>query len=747
MFNRRFSLLAIATFLLLSKSVNAQTAPQIGYLFPAGAQRGSRTPVVIGGKYMPGPCGIHVGGAGVHCETQSTTGNVTLTVDEDAASGPRAIRIHSVQGASAPRAFIVGVLPELLEDSSSGRQSISPRVTINGRLHPKGDIDEYGLTLSAGQQIVCSVAMRSLGSPGDSLLRLIDAHGRVLVTSSEHRKRDPLLVWSCPEAGQFVLQILNFNLAGGEDHVYRLTVTDGPFLDYAFPPGIQQGVTSEVTLHGWNLPGESLKHTVESSERRYTTQIHDSANQVTLPVGHIKETQEREPNDVVDAPQVVDGAVVINGRFQTPGDVDVFRFPAQKGERLVVRVESERLGFPADAVLQVLKSDGQLIRETDDVRPSRDPQYLFTAPADGEYMLSVRERAGRGGPRFVYRLHLGPQKPSLRLTVKAGEFAIVPGETLTIPVRVEPVDGFDQEVELAATDLPEGVTVEPVKHVAKKAGNVSLKLEALPDAGFTSGPFRIIARSTAAESQPVELTAARLTTSGALPPDSVSLWLAVSPRVPFTLSTTTSIQEAPRLAGFPFPVTITRDEGFQSAIRLVGVDPDRRGTVVPLTGQIAADSDTGSIPLIIQSEAIEGTTHRCRVMGVAEIAGRDGKLHSVFHVAKGSMAMGCQPNLLSLTTTPDRIRFVPGQSATVTVTVDRHVPCGDVMVALMPGASIHGVTMQPVRIGRDIMQSTLTLEIPDGADLPPEFQIPLQASASRDGLPVYARSAIRLLSR
>ena len=47
---------------------------------------------------------------------------------------------------------------------------------------------------------------------------------------------------------------------------------------------------------------------------------------------------------------------------------------------------------------------------------------------------------------------------------------------------------------------------------------------------------------------------------------------------------------------FPFPVAAKRDEGFSGPIRLVGVRPDVRGTVKPLSGTIAADSTTGTLP-------------------------------------------------------------------------------------------------------------------------------------------------------
>lgn len=700
--------------------------------------------VEVGAKYMPGPCGLRVGGSGVRAGSTTTEGTADLIVDGDASPGIRPIRIHSVQGGSSPRAFVVGDFPEMLEDAAAYRQPISPRITINGRLYPKGDFDEYELQLAAGQQIVCAVAMRSLGSPGDTLLRLVDSTGRTVATGNNWRGPDPLLVWRCRTAGRFVLQIYDFKLAGGDDYVYRLTVTDGPYLDYAFPAGVQRGAATDVLLHGWNLPDSTLQYGIETNVASYETQLAGSANRLKLQVGDLPERLEREPNDLVESPQFVDGAAVINGRFQKPNDVDLFRVTAKKGDRLVIRVESERLGFRADVVLRVLKPDGQLIRETDDVSPSRDPTYTFAAPADGDYLLSLTERAGRGGPRFVYRLHVRPPQPDVRLTVKTAEFAVVPGATLTVPVRVTPLDGFASEIELVATDLPAGVTVAPVRHIPKKAGDVTLEFKAAADAQFTSGEFKIIARSTVEDAAKKTVAVARLAASGVIPRDDVMLWLAVSPKVPFDLSTVASIQEAPRLAAFPFPVSVTRDDGFRAPIRLVGVDKDRRGTVEPLEGLIPADADSGSIPLVIQSQAVEGTTHRCRVMGVADVTGPDGQVHSVFQIAKGSMAMGCQPNLLNLTSSQSRIRLKPGGQFTLRLVIERRVPCGDVTVSLLPAPGISGITADPVVIDTTQAESSMRIDVAADATLPAEFSVILQAESSRSGLPVYALTTVRL---
>jgi hypothetical protein len=744
---RKILLAAIFAVLFTHGAVQAQTAPQIGYLFPAGAQQGTSVEVLVGGKYMPGPCQVWIGGQGLTSKSKTTEGRLTLNVAADTTLGTRNLRIYSVQGGSSPRPFVIGALPETVENEAVAARSISFPSTINGRLNPKGDIDEYRLSLRAGQQIVCSVAASSLGSPGDVVLRLSDANGRTVATANDHRGPDPLLVYRCPSDGDYSLRIFNFDLSGGVDHVYRLTVTNGPFLDYAFPSGLQFGKKSNVTLYGWNLAdGDTALYSATTSASLHDVQLPGCANPFQLPVAISPATIESEPNDSIETANKIVAPQVIHGRFNKPGDTDAYIFEAKKGDRLLLDVKSASLDFPADPVLKLVNDKGVTIREVDDVAPTRDPRYLLTVPADGIYHIVLSERAGRGGPRFIYQLHVVPPQPDFSLTIKASEFAIVPGEKLIVPVRVVRKDGFAGDLTITANGLPPGVTVEPQSHTAKSPAEVKLELSSPAQAQFASAAFRIVAQSSS-EGNSIERTAAaNVKLSTASTASTTDLWLAVGPKVPFELSVPATIQEAPRLSAFPFPISIMRSDSFSGPIRLVGVDPDKRGTVVPMSGLVAETEEAGTLPLVIQSMAIEGTTHRCRVMGVANITGPDGKLYPVFHVAKGSMMMGCQPNLLTLTVTPAVATWKAGQRIRLTVTIERRVAMGDVTVMLTPASKVEGIDAQQVTIPAGKTTATFLIDIASNAKIAPKVELELRAKSTRAGLPVNALAPLVLVA-
>jgi hypothetical protein len=728
----------------------AQTSPQIGYLFPAGGQRGSTVDVNLAGKYMPGPCGVWSDGKGVTSQSETTTGKLKLTIAKDAALRNRLIRIYSAQGGSTPRPFVVGEFSEVIEHDNETPQAISFPRTVNGQLNPQGDVDQFKLSLQAGQQIVCAVAARSIGSPADTTLRLLDSAGRIVAIANDHRGLDPLLAYRCSKTGDFTLQLYNFDLSGRPEHVYRLTVTAGPYIDYAFPPGLQAGVKSTIKLFGWNLAdGETADYsaTPAATDSTHEISLINGANRLTVPVNSAPEILETEPNNNTESAQAITLPVTVNAVLQDRGDIDVYRFTAKKGQKVQIEVAAATLGFATDAVLSVSNDKGKLIKTVDDAGGTRDPSYLFTATADGDYLVTISERAGRGNSELIYRLVFREQKPDLQLTVKTSEFAVKHGESIEIPVTLRKIDGFAEEIEVTAVDLPKGVTVEAQKLPVKSPASVKLKFQTAKDIPFPAKAIRIVARSKL-NGQPIERFAQATVT---LVPDvkpirTDRLWFAVRPHIPFSLSTTSVILEANRMAAFQFPVKVTRDEGFVAAIKLVGVDPDRRGTVVPLTGVIEKDQNAGSIPLIIQKKAIEGTTHRSRVMGVIDVQGPDGKKYPVFHVGKGAMAMGCQPNLLTLEVTPDQAVWRAGETVKITVIAVRRTTMNDVSIKAIIPRNLSGITVAPIKLATDQVQATMELHIDKTAQLPPRGSIQFRAESSRDGLPIYATTTLSLVA-
>jgi hypothetical protein len=106
----------------------------------------------------------------------------------------------------------------------------------------------------------------------------------------------------------------------------------------------------------------------------------------------------------------------VNGQIAS-GEVNRYRFEAHKGQRLVIQTLARQLvPFIADAVpgwfqpvLTLYDTTGKEVAYDDDYRFKPDPTILFEVPADGHYLLEIRDSIYRGREDFVYRTTMGEQ--------------------------------------------------------------------------------------------------------------------------------------------------------------------------------------------------------------------------------------------------------------------------------------------------------------------------------------------------
>jgi len=189
-------------------------------------------------------------------------------------------------------------------------------------------------------------------------------------------------------------------------------------------PAIAETVTVRVAAAPDAVPGQR--------ELRLQTSL-GLTNPLVFEVGQLPEFREMEATPSpepparkkakVDAGPRVDTTLsetaitlpaVANGQI-LPGDVDRFRFKARKGQRLVVAVSARQLiPYLPDAVpgwfqatLALYDSKGNELAYADDFRFSPDPVLYYEIPADGQYVVEIRDAIYRGREDFVYRIALG----------------------------------------------------------------------------------------------------------------------------------------------------------------------------------------------------------------------------------------------------------------------------------------------------------------------------------------------------
>lgn len=189
-------------------------------------------------------------------------------------------------------------------------------------------------------------------------------------------------------------------------------------------PVLSELVTIDVTIDAAAEPGmRSL---------RLATPL-GLTNPLVFAVGDLPEFRELDvKNSKADAELGITIPAVVNGRLipgdvdrvrfplrqgpqYMPGDVDRYRFMARKGQQLVAVVSARDLiPYLADAVpgwfqatLTLLDANGKELAYQDDYRFHPDPLLHCEIPADGEYVLEIRDALYRGREDFVYRIAIG----------------------------------------------------------------------------------------------------------------------------------------------------------------------------------------------------------------------------------------------------------------------------------------------------------------------------------------------------
>jgi WD40 repeat protein/mono/diheme cytochrome c family protein len=104
-------------------------------------------------------------------------------------------------------------------------------------------------------------------------------------------------------------------------------------------------------------------------------------------------------------------------------------------------------------------------------RLGSDSRLMFTAPADGSYLVRVRDTRGASGERFAYRLTVRQPQPDFNVSIGGGE-KVAAGSGDSFSVSVDRVDGFEEAVQLDIANVPQGlrisspVVVQPGHRVA-----------------------------------------------------------------------------------------------------------------------------------------------------------------------------------------------------------------------------------------------------------------------------------------
>jgi len=450
------------------------------------------------------------------------TVTLKVTLDPEAELGEREIRLQCPNGLSNPMAFHVGQLPEFSKpaakapnpDADRFRQRVGkaaasaparPEVAvtlptvINGQILP-GAADRFRFTARQGQRLVVAANARALvpyladAVPGwfQATLALLDSKGRELDYADDYRfNPDPVLFCEIPRDGEYAIEIKDAIYRGREDFVYRIALGELPFLTSVFPLGGPADTPTAVELRGWNLPQTSLTLPAQAAGLCWVQTRKDGrvSNRVPFAVDTLPECREQEPNSLLSAPQALTLPAIVNGRIDSPGDSDVFRFEARAGDRIVAETMARRLNSPLDSVLRLTDAQGNLIAFNDDSQDKgaglsthhADSLLSATLPASGFYCVHLGDAQRKGGADYGYRLRLSAPRPDFELRVVPSSLSARGGANIPLTVYALRRDGFSNEIALVFKDAPAGFSLSGARVPANQdQARLTLSVPASP---------------------------------------------------------------------------------------------------------------------------------------------------------------------------------------------------------------------------------------------------------------------------
>ena len=479
--------------------------PEFSACKPNGGQRGSEFKLSVTGTRLEDfeTLLFYDPGFTVKSVDAVAAGKVDLTiaVSADATLGSHLVRVRTRTGLSHPRQFFVSPYPTVDEKEPNSEfaqaQAIPLNSTIEGIVLTE-DVDYFKVTVKKGQRLSLEVDGLRLGYLNfDPYIAILDKDRFEKAFSDDtilHRQ-DGYCSFVAEYDGDYYVMVRESSYRGSTRSFYRLHVGDFRRPDVVFPAGGKVG--SKVDVRFIDAKGSFTGSVTVPSEEDPNFEVFSveapapSGN--PFRISQMDNFLESEPNSAREQANVVPPAeaYALNGIIGEPGDSDYYRLTLKKGQVLTGHAYAQGLGSPLDPVISLRGSTGVALISNDDGGGTRrlDSRFEVTVPADGEYMLSIRDHLDRGSPKFVYRVELIASQP--RLTFASPEYSVNDShyrQFIAVPRggRMALLENFSRtrvsgDFRFVAPGLPAGVKLL-TEHAPKDMPNAPLLFEAAADA-------------------------------------------------------------------------------------------------------------------------------------------------------------------------------------------------------------------------------------------------------------------------
>jgi hypothetical protein len=455
------------------------SSPVLSSITPRGAQRGTETAIFFNGARLTDAKEIFFYYPGIAVQKLEVVNDgqvkATVKIASDCRLGEHALRVRTATGISELRTFYVGALPQIQEKEPNSDflapQKIPLNVTVTGVVDNE-DVDYFAFEAKKGQRVTAEIEGMRLGDTlFDPYVAILDSKRFELASSDDVPLlgQDAAASVIIPADGTYVVQVRESAYGGNGACGYRLHLGTFPRPTGVLPAGGKLGEEVDICFLGdasgehhqkIKLPGQfQEKFGVFAQD---AGGIAPSPNPIRL--SEYPNVLEVEPNDTHQQATPCLLPAALNGVISKPGDIDYFRFKAKKGETYDVHCYARRLGSPLDSVMVLsFFGGGGIVGNDDAIGP--DSYFRFAAPEDKEYVISVTDHLGKGGPNYFYRIEFTPVKPRMTLSIPKVSLFSQERQTIAVPrgnrlaslLTVARTD-FGGELVLGVKDLPKGVT-------------------------------------------------------------------------------------------------------------------------------------------------------------------------------------------------------------------------------------------------------------------------------------------------